>query len=111
MTRDGTVESVSQDQIPRRGRGKGNMPFPCSVDHEKSRIGKLYPVDQHSANTPSPEGRSRVLKRFKRRIINQRSMRGRQIGHRETSGDESTRRYYNQGTRQETEHGGATPYL
>ena len=33
LTRDGTAEPVSHDQILRRGRGQGNIHFPCSVDH------------------------------------------------------------------------------
>ena len=33
MTRDGTAEPVSRDQILRRERGQGNINFPCSADH------------------------------------------------------------------------------
>ena len=33
LTRDGTAEPVSQDQILRRGREQGNIHFPCSADH------------------------------------------------------------------------------
>ena len=34
MTRDGTAEPVSRDQILRREqRGQGNIHFPCSADH------------------------------------------------------------------------------
>ena len=35
LTRDGTVESVSRDQILRCERGQGNSTFPCSADHEQ----------------------------------------------------------------------------
>ena len=35
LTRDGTAESVSRDQILRHARGQGNMNFPCSADHEQ----------------------------------------------------------------------------
>ena len=35
LTRDGTAESVSRDQILRHGRGQGNIPFTCSADHEQ----------------------------------------------------------------------------
>ena len=41
LTRDGTAEAVSRDQIIRRERGgQGNIhfpniPFPCSADHEQ----------------------------------------------------------------------------
>ena len=45
LTRDGTAEPVSRDQIPRRERGRGNFPiiFPCSADHEQD--GQPYTVD------------------------------------------------------------------
>ena len=35
LTRDGTVEPVSRDQILRRGRGQGNVTVPCSAGHEQ----------------------------------------------------------------------------
>ena len=35
LTRDGTAEPVSRDQILRRERGQGNIHFPCSADHEQ----------------------------------------------------------------------------
>ena len=35
LTRDGTAESVSRDQILRRERGQGNIHFPRSADHEQ----------------------------------------------------------------------------
>ena len=35
LTRDGIAEPVSRDQILRRKRGRGNMIFSCSVDHNK----------------------------------------------------------------------------
>ena len=35
LTRDGTAEPVSRDQIIRRKRGLGNNNFPCSADHEQ----------------------------------------------------------------------------
>ena len=35
LTRDGTAEPVSRDQILRRERGQGNTHFPCSADHEQ----------------------------------------------------------------------------
>ena len=40
---DGTAERVSRDQILRRERGKGNIIFPCSVDHEQDW--QPYPAD------------------------------------------------------------------
>ena len=46
LTRDGTAEPVSQDQIVRRERGQGNMIFPCSADHEQDS--QPYPVDPYS---------------------------------------------------------------
>ena len=33
LARDGTAEPVSRDQILRRERGQGNIPFSCSADH------------------------------------------------------------------------------
>ena len=42
LTRDGTTECVSRDQILRRERGQGNINFPCcSADHEDGRVGNL----------------------------------------------------------------------
>ena len=35
LTRDGTAEPVSRDQILKRERGEGNIHFPCSADHEQ----------------------------------------------------------------------------
>ena len=46
LTRDGTAEPVSRDQILRRERGQGNINFPCSADHEQDR--QPYPVDPYS---------------------------------------------------------------
>ena len=48
LTRDGTAESVSGDQILRREQaGQGNINFPCSADHEQDW--QPYPVDPYSA--------------------------------------------------------------
>ena len=47
LTRDGTAEPVSRDQILRRERGQGNINFPCSADHEQDW--QPYPVDPYSA--------------------------------------------------------------
>ena len=46
LTRDGTAETVSRDRILRRGRGQGNIHFPCSADHAQDW--QLYPVDTYS---------------------------------------------------------------
>ena len=35
LTRNGTAELVSRDQILRRERGQGNIHFPCSADQEQ----------------------------------------------------------------------------
>ena len=43
LTRDGTAEPVSRDQILRRERGQGNIHFPRSADHEQDK--QPYPVD------------------------------------------------------------------
>ena len=47
LTRDGTAEPVSRDQIFRHARGQGNVHFPCSADHEQDW--QPYPVDPYSA--------------------------------------------------------------
>ena len=47
LTRDGTAEPVSRDQILRLARGQGNIHFPCSADHEQGW--QPYPVDPYSA--------------------------------------------------------------
>ena len=46
LTRDGTAEPVSRDQILRRERGQGKNNFPCSADHEQYWL--PYPVDPYS---------------------------------------------------------------
>ena len=47
LTRDGTAEPVSRDNILRRVRGQGNIRFPCSADHEQDW--QPYPVAPYSA--------------------------------------------------------------
>ena len=47
LTRDGTAEPVSRDQILRHARGQGNINFPCSADHEQDW--QAYPVSPYSA--------------------------------------------------------------
>ena len=47
LTRDGTAEPVSRDQILRHARGQGSIHFPCSADHEQDW--QPYPVDPYSA--------------------------------------------------------------
>ena len=47
LTRDGTAEPVSRDQILRHVRGQGNIHFPCSADHEQDW--QPYPIDPYSA--------------------------------------------------------------
>ena len=46
LTRDGTAESISRDQILRHARGQGNAYFPCSADHEQDW--QPYTVDPYS---------------------------------------------------------------
>ena len=46
LTRDGTPETVSRDQILRHERGQGNINFPCSADHEQDW--QPYAVDPYS---------------------------------------------------------------
>ena len=45
LTRNGTVDPVSREQILRRERGQGNIHFPCSADHEQDW--QPYPVDPY----------------------------------------------------------------
>ena len=47
LTRDGTAEPVSRDQILRHARGQRNVHFPCSAGHEQDW--QPYPVDPYSA--------------------------------------------------------------
>ena len=47
LTRDGTAEPVSRDQILRHARGQVNVHFPCSADHEQDW--QPDPVDPYSA--------------------------------------------------------------
>ena len=47
LTRDGTAEPVSRDQILRHARGQGNINFPYSADREQDW--QPYPVDPYSA--------------------------------------------------------------
>ena len=45
LSRDGTAEPVSRDQILRYERGQGNVNFPYSADHEQDW--QLYQVDPY----------------------------------------------------------------
>ena len=47
LTRDGTAEPVSRDQILWRIRGQESIHFPCSADHKQGW--QPYPVDPNSA--------------------------------------------------------------
>ena len=47
LTRDGTAEPVSRDQILRHARGQGNIHFSRSADHELDW--QPHPVDPYSA--------------------------------------------------------------
>ena len=46
LTRDETAGIISRDEIMRRERGRGNIRFPCSADHEQDC--QPYPVDPYS---------------------------------------------------------------
>ena len=61
LTRDGTAEAVSRDQVLRRERGQGNIHFPCSADHEQDwqpYPGDPYPLVMaiHTSNKESGGG-------------------------------------------------------
>ena len=45
LTRDGTTEPISRDQLLRREHGQGNIDFPCSADHGQDW--QPYPVDPY----------------------------------------------------------------
>ena len=47
LTRDGTAEPISRDQILRHARAQGSINFPCSADHEQDW--QPYPVDPYFA--------------------------------------------------------------
>ena len=50
LTRDGTAEPVSRDQILRHAQGQGNIHLiPCSADHEQ--VWQPYPVDPYYVMT------------------------------------------------------------
>ena len=46
LTRDGTAEPVSRDQILRHERGQGDIHFSCSADHVQDW--QPYAVDPYS---------------------------------------------------------------
>ena len=48
LTRDGTTEPVSRDQILRRERGQVNINFPCLADYVQDC--QPYPVDPYSCD-------------------------------------------------------------
>ena len=45
LTRDGTAECVSRNQLLGREHGHGNIQFPCSADHVQDW--KPHPVDRY----------------------------------------------------------------
>ena len=47
LTRDGTAEPVSRNQIPRHEREQEFLFLPCSADHDQDW--QLYPVDPYSS--------------------------------------------------------------
>ena len=49
LTRDGTDEPVSRDQILRRERGQGKKHFSYSADHEQDW--QPYPLDPYPCDT------------------------------------------------------------
>ena len=66
LTRDGTAEPVSRDQILRHECGQGNIPFSCSADHVQDW--QPYPVDPYSCYVcdhtyiHTPSGQCRVYR-------------------------------------------------
>ena len=73
LTRDGTAEPVSRDQILRHARGQGNVHFPCSADHEQDW--QPYPVDPYSAIFDDHTYiHTYILKAYRRRQISTGTM-------------------------------------
>ena len=60
LTRDGTAEPVSRDQILRGKRGQESIHIPCSADHEQDW--QPYPVDLYSATCDGHTNMSKDLK-------------------------------------------------
>ena len=79
LTRDGTAEPVSRDQILRHARGQGNIHFPCSADHEQDW--QPYPVDPYSAicddhtyiHTYIPKKKKKKEKREEKKITDEKT--------------------------------------
>ena len=91
LTRDGTAEPVSRDQILRHARDQGNIVFPCSADHEQDW--QPYSVDPYSAicddhtyihtsEHPSAKGKNVQTFRWNHRlqIIQKKTLHGIQMG-------------------------------
>ena len=56
LTRDGTAEPISRDQILRHARGQGNVHFPCSADHEQDWLDPYSAIcDDHTGRPGSSE--------------------------------------------------------
>ena len=66
LTRNGTAEPVSRDQILRHARGQGNIHFPDSADHEQDW--QPYPVDPYNRMGGRPNGA--LLKKTERKVKN-----------------------------------------
>ena len=65
LTRDGTAEPVSRDQILRDAGGQVNVHFPCSADHEQDC--QLYPVDPYTPYVMTI--RTYILYKYFRNIV------------------------------------------
>ena len=71
MTRDGTAEPVSRDDILRRKHGQGNIIFSCSANHVQDW--QPYPVDPYSCymcdhtciHTPRQARKFKIFKEFR----------------------------------------------
>ena len=62
LTRNGTAEFVSRDQVLRRESGQGNIHFPCSADHEQDW--QPYAVDPYLAICVAIHVRAYVYRQF-----------------------------------------------
>ena len=61
LTRDGTAEPVSRDQIVRHERGHGNIHFPCLADLEQNW--QSYPVNSDEYRAESARDTVHIIAR------------------------------------------------
>ena len=55
LSRDGTAELVSRDEILMRERGQGHIHFPCSADREQGDPYSCYMCDHRDRTKETPK--------------------------------------------------------